>query len=242
MHIFNQIETTNIILMFLHISKYKTISTHKKYIIMRIIGGKLKGKKLVTPSGDLTRPTLAKTREAVFNIVLSTLWHRIFPDTEYKDATVLDVFAGTGALGIEALSRGASKGFFMDNDRDAYLILQENTNHPYLEGKCEVLTCNAMTPPPPRHASEDTPPCHLVFMDPPYKRELVEKSILGLISSGWLPKKEDENRHKVICIAEMSFTETINKKAIENIKTLCNFDILDERKYGKTKVVFMVFY
>ncbi|MCP4392903.1 MAG: hypothetical protein GY804_01330 [Alphaproteobacteria bacterium] len=210
--------------------------------MMRIIGGKLKGKKLSAPSGDMTRPTLSKTREAVFNIILHTLWNRIFPETEFKDATVLDVFAGTGALGIEALSRGAKKALFMDNERDAFLILQENTDHPFLKDKCDILMCNAMTPPVPKHVGEEENPCHLIFMDPPYERELIEKAILGLIRTGWIPKKEDKKAFKTICVAEMSFKESINPKAIENIKSLCNFDIIEERKYGKNKVAFMIFY
>lgn len=208
---------------------------------MKIIGGELKGKKLVPISGETTRPTLSKTRESIFNILLHAIWPKIFPDTSFKEANVLDVFAGTGALGIEALSRGAQKATFIENDPDAFLKLQKNISHPFLQEKSEIRRDNALFISPPNNKNDDNP-CHLILMDPPYKREFVEKALLSLIRSGWISQKEDNQIHKTICIAEMSAGEKINDKAIQNIKTMCNFDIIEERGYGKTKIVFMIFY
>lgn len=209
---------------------------------MKIIGGELKGKKLEPANGNKTRPTLSKTRESIFNILLHNIWPKIFPDTSFKEANVLDVFAGTGALGIEALSRGAQKATFIENDHDAFLKLQKNISHPFLQDKSEIFRNNALSAPPPKNNDDAQNPCHLILMDPPYKREFVEKALLALIRAGWISQKNNKQRHKTICVAEMSAGEKINDKAIQNIKTTCNFEIIEERAYGKTKIVFMAFY
>jgi 16S rRNA (guanine966-N2)-methyltransferase len=208
---------------------------------MKIIGGELRGKKLASISGDKTRPTLSKTREAIFNIVLHKIWSQTFPDISFKQANVLDVFAGTGALGIEALSRGAQKATFIEKDPDAFSKLQENVSHPFLQNKSNLLKKNALSAPAPNNKDEDNP-CHLILMDPPYNCNLVEKALLSLINSGWISKKEDTQIHKTICVAEMSAEENIPDKAIQDIQAMCNFEIIEERAYGKTKIVFMLFY
>ena len=122
---------------------------------MRIIAGTWRGRALSTP-GPATRPTADRVRQAVFDRLMHAPWA-----APIRDATVLDAYAGTGALGLEALSRGAAHAVFMERDRAALHVLRANIAACRAEAQCTVLAADVLRPPPGR-------PCGLVFLDPPY--------------------------------------------------------------------------
>ncbi|MRG94121.1 16S rRNA (guanine(966)-N(2))-methyltransferase RsmD [Polyangium spumosum] len=121
---------------------------------MRVIGGSLGGRRLVAPSGHATRPTSDRVREALFNVL-----------GDVSGASVLDLYAGTGALGIEALSRGASRVVFVENGRPALAALQKNLASLGIDGACRVIT-----QPVTRALAALVPlgPFDLILLDPPY--------------------------------------------------------------------------
>jgi 16S rRNA (guanine966-N2)-methyltransferase len=130
---------------------------------VRVISGSARGRTIVAPSGQVVRPTSDKTRQAVFNALLS----RNF----VADATVLDLFAGTGALGIEALSRGAARATFVEQDRVAVDCIGTNLDHLQMTDQGEVIRSDVLrwldgAGPRPFQVDEDSP--LLVFADPPY--------------------------------------------------------------------------
>jgi len=140
----------------------------------RIIGGQWKGRKLVAPAGLGTRPTGARARQAVFDILLHAAWAG---PGFLQTARVLDVFAGTGAYGLEALSRGAAFCSFVENDLRALAALRANIAACKAEAVTKVLAADALRPPAGS-------PHDLVFLDPPYGQDLVPKALAAL--AGWL--------------------------------------------------------
>ena len=148
---------------------------------MRVITGTARGRKLQTlPSGDVVRPTGDKVKESMFSIV----------QFELQNAVVLDAFSGSGQLGIEALSRGASKAYFLDANRDAIRVTQENLKTVGLFEKSVCLNTDALTF--LRTAKEKF---DIVLLDPPYKAGLMEK-VLPLVAdsvsdSAWVLCESD---------------------------------------------------
>lgn len=146
---------------------------------MRIVGGKYRGKKLLPPTHSGTRPTSDRTRETIFNILLN---NPHFGPQVLLDKTVLDVFAGTGGLGLEALSRGAKSATFIENDREALLFLRSNLKafdlplSWIMERDAKNLPANPF------------PPFDLVFMDPPYEQNLIPPTLTLLLTKGWIGK------------------------------------------------------
>ena len=131
---------------------------------MRIIAGRHRGRKLVAPAGAATRPTADRVRQALFDM----LWHAPWAGRSAVDgALVLDAFAGTGALGLEALSRGAAHATFLETDRAALGALRANIAACREAERCAVLPADATRPPRAARA------CTLVFLDPPYGEDLV---------------------------------------------------------------------
>ena len=129
---------------------------------MRVISGTARGTKLKTIENISTRPTLDRVKEALFNILQDKL----------KDSVVLDLFAGSGALGIEALSRGAKKAYFCDKNPEAIKVIKDNLNKTRFIDKAIIFNCdyiNAI-----RKINEEL---SIVFLDPPYKLDLAVKSI-----------------------------------------------------------------
>ena len=129
---------------------------------MRVISGTARGTKLKTIENISTRPTLDRVKEALFNILQDKL----------KDSVVLDLFAGSGALGIEALSRGAKKAYFCDKNPEAIKVIKDNLNKTRFIDKAIIFNCdyiNAI-----RKINEEL---SIVFLDPPYKFDLAVKSI-----------------------------------------------------------------
>ena len=138
---------------------------------MRIIAGAWRSRVLSAP-GPATRPTADRVRQAVFDRLMHAPWA-----APIRDATVLDAYAGTGALGLEALSRGAAHAVFMERDRAALQVLRANVAA--TGAAAEVLNADALRPPPGRA-------CGLVFLDPPYGQDLVPLALAALREAGWI--------------------------------------------------------
>ena len=179
---------------------------------IRIIGGELGGRKLVTVPGVETRPTADRVRESIFNIIGASV----------RAARVLDLFAGTGALGIEALSRGAESAVFADNDKKALTALTQNIKMCSLEGRVNIIKWNLLKN--LNFLSAFPPAFNLVFMDPPYDKDMIQSTVSNLDKSRCL---EDGAR----VVIEHSDGELIS---LENQI----FKVSDQRRYGKTLVSF----
>jgi 16S rRNA (guanine966-N2)-methyltransferase len=143
---------------------------------MRVVGGRLRGRSLASPKTNVIRPTADRLREALFNILVHAY------DDPIAGARVLDLFAGTGALGIEAVSRGAAFVLFVDDGAEARALLRENVAAFGLGGTSKVFRRDA-TKLGPAHPIE---PFSLVFLDPPYGKSLAEEAIASAQSGGWL--------------------------------------------------------
>jgi 16S rRNA (guanine966-N2)-methyltransferase len=142
---------------------------------MRVIGGSLRGRALAVPKSRSIRPTADRSREALFNILVHAY------DDPIGGARVLDLFAGTGALGIEALSRGAAFTLFIDDGAKARALLRENTVSLGLGGNSRIFRRDA-TKLGPAHPVE---PFSLALLDPPYCQQLAEKSLASARVGAW---------------------------------------------------------
>ncbi len=143
---------------------------------MRIVGGDLRGRALVGPKGQGIRPTADRLRESLFNILIHAYGDPV------NGARVLDLFAGTGALGLEAMSRGAAFTLFVDDGAEARALLRANVDALGLGGTTRIFRRNA-TKLGPAHPVE---PFSLVFADPPYGQGLAEKALVSAHDGGWL--------------------------------------------------------
>ena len=143
---------------------------------MRIVAGAWRGRRLTAPAGAATRPTADRVRQALFDMLLHAPWGG---RALVEGAAVLDAFAGTGALGLEALSRGAATATFFERDRAALAALRANIAACGAEDRARVLQADATRPPPGM-------PCRLVFLDPPYGEGLVARAAAALAAAGWI--------------------------------------------------------
>jgi 16S rRNA (guanine966-N2)-methyltransferase len=143
---------------------------------MRVVGGRLKGRNIAAPTSRDIRPTADRLRESVFNILVHAY------EDPIDGARVLDLFAGTGALGIEAVSRGAAFALFVDNGAEARALLRNNVESLALGGVTKVYRRDA-TDLGPAHPMQ---PFSLAFLDPPYGKGLAEKALASLRAGGWL--------------------------------------------------------
>jgi 16S rRNA (guanine966-N2)-methyltransferase len=143
---------------------------------MRIVAGQWRGRTLVAPAGSHTRPTADRVRQALFDMLLHAPWGG---RDAVAGAQVLDVFAGTGALGLEALSRDAAHATFIEHDRAALTALRANITACRANDRCTVLAIDALATPPNALAS-------LVFLDPPYGHDLVRQALNRLRTVGRL--------------------------------------------------------
>lgn len=146
---------------------------------MRIIGGQFRGRTLKAPSGQATRPTAQRARQIIFDHLMHAPW---YGRTMLEDAIVLDCFAGTGALGLEALSRGAQFASFMEKSRPAAAIVRENITACDIKPLTEILLCDATKAPATQRQH------NLVFLDPPYRKNLIPPTLQALAEKGWLAK------------------------------------------------------
>lgn len=143
---------------------------------MRIVGGRFRGRALTAPKSQGVRPTADRLRESVFNILVHAYGDPV------TGARVLDLFAGTGALGLEALSRGSAFALFVDDGIEARALLRENVEALGVAGISRIFRRDA-TKLGPAHPVE---PFSLVFLDPPYGKELAEKALASARDGGWL--------------------------------------------------------
>lgn len=191
---------------------------------MRIVAGRFRGRRIEAPEGLGVRPTGDRTREAVFNILTQGKLHWRAGSggngegNPLDGARVLDAFAGTGALGLEALSRGAGHVTFMEDQAAALATCQRNIHTLGGEAACKLLSCDVLRPP------RAQAPCELVLMDPPYNQGLAPPALTALQAAGW--------------IAPGSFA-VVELMASEPFEPPANFESVEERKYGKARVVFL---
>ncbi len=143
---------------------------------MRIVGGRLGGRPLAGPKSQNIRPTSDRLRESVFNIVA----HRY--GDPVTGARVLDLFAGSGALGLEAISRGAAFALFIDEGAEARALIRQNVEALGLGGVTRIFRRDATR----LGAVHPNVPFGLVFIDPPYRKGLAERSLVSLRDGGWL--------------------------------------------------------
>jgi 16S rRNA (guanine966-N2)-methyltransferase len=183
---------------------------------MRIVGGSHRGRRLVAPPGEGVRPTSDRAREALFNI----LTHGAFAaeGVPFAAAAVLDAFAGTGAFGLEALSRGAAEAVFIENDRDALVALRRNIAILSETSRARIVAGDATRP--PRAAVV----CAVAFLDPPYKSGLAAPALAALAAAGWLAPG-------ALAVAEIGTREALAPPD--------DFAVLDERVYGAARLVFL---
>jgi 16S rRNA (guanine966-N2)-methyltransferase len=183
---------------------------------VRIIAGRHRGRKLAAPPGETVRPTGERAREALFNILAHGKLAASGP--AYGGALVLDAFAGTGAFGLEALSRGADEVVFIENGRAALATLRENIAALGEEQRTRIVGGDATAPP------RAPAPAALAFLDPPYGKGLAAPALAALAAAGWL-------RDGALCVVEMA--------AKERIEPPPGFASLDERRYGPARVAFL---
>jgi 16S rRNA (guanine966-N2)-methyltransferase len=153
---------------------------------MRIVAGTWRGRALQAPPGDTTRPTADRVRQALFDMLLHAPWGG---RDAIEGAHVLDVFAGTGALGLEALSRGAAFATFIEQDRAALAALRANIATLRAADRTAVLAGDALATKGLAAAPSTTlsgAPCALVFLDPPYGADLVPRALAHLTAGGWI--------------------------------------------------------
>ena len=181
---------------------------------MRIVGGKFRSRSLAGPKSDNVRPTSDRLREALFNILAHSYGDPV------NGARVLDLFAGTGALGIEAVSRGASHALFVDDGVEARALLRDNIKALGLGGLTRVFRRDA-TRLGQAHPLE---PFSLAFLDPPYGQGLAEKALTSAREGGWLA-------HQALAVVE--------EAADAGFRTPDGFSELERRRYDDTEFVFL---
>jgi len=183
---------------------------------VRIVGGRLRGRLLQAPASRAIRPTSERLRESIFDI----LAHRHAGVVE--GARVVDLFAGSGALGVEALSRGAKFALFVDNGPEARALLRANVDAFALGGVTRIWRADATL----LGKAPAGPPFTLAFLDPPYDKGLAGPALAGLVEGGWLASGA------VVVVEESAEAEIGAPTALR---------IVDERVYGETKVVFLAY-
>lgn len=184
---------------------------------MRIVAGKLKGRAIVAPDGMGTRPTSDRARQAIFNVLEHAAWAE-----PLQGARVMDLFAGSGALGFEALSRGAAFALFVETDEDARGAIRDNADAYGLMGATRVHRRSA-TDLGVRPGSDDEA-FDMAFLDPPYGKGLGEQALARLIEGNWL--KPD---------AIVVFERGSDEPEIETP----GYERLDARDYGPARVLFL---
>jgi 16S rRNA (guanine966-N2)-methyltransferase len=180
---------------------------------MRIVAGKFRSASIEAPKGLDTRPTSDRVRQALFNV----LEHGA-PHVEFEGCRVLDLFAGSGALGIEALSRGAKFALFIEDSADARAAIRRNVEALKLTGVSKIFRRDATTLGP----AQTLAPFDLIFCDPPYGKGLGEKSLQSAVEGGW---------------ATAGAIVVLEDRAGLGIMLPPPFEIIDVRDYGDTQIV-----
>jgi 16S rRNA (guanine966-N2)-methyltransferase len=181
---------------------------------VRIVAGRLRGAALAAPKTQGTRPTSDRLRETVFNILAHGL------DVDLDGARVLDLFAGTGALGFEAISRGARHCTFIEEGTQARGVIRRNMETLGLNGVAKIFRRDATR----LGAAGTIEPFGLVFADPPYDKGLGEKALASAATGGWL-------KPGAVCVLE--------ERSSADVEVPEGFDLLDRRVAGDSQVVFL---
>ena len=184
---------------------------------MRIVSGRFRGRTIVAPQGGVSRPTSDRARQAVFNILEHAPWAR-----PLGEARVMDVFAGSGALGLEALSRGASFCLFVETDAEARGAIRDNIEALGLFGHSRIHRRDATDL--GQKPAADGAPFDIVFLDPPYGKGLGEAALSGLAAGGWLAPE-----------ALVVFERGVGEPDIETP----GYERLDARDYGAARVLYL---
>ncbi len=180
---------------------------------MRIISGTARGTKLYTLNGDSTRPTLDRVKESIFNIIQKNI----------LDSALLDLFAGSGAIGLEAASRGAKKVILCDKSKDAINIINKNIEKTHLKEKVEVY-------------NQDYEQClekvsqykfDLIYLDPPYEFNMWKELLNKIIEK------------KLITDETIIIIETDNKERVINQLKETKIEITSQKKYGRAEIIFL---
>lgn len=180
---------------------------------MRIVGGSLRGRPLATPRSDAIRPTSDRTREAVFNVIAHA-WPQ-----KLDGARVLDLFSGTGALGLEALSRGAAQCLFVEDSAEGRGLIRTNIEEFGLQGRAKIFRRDAT-----RLGEAGTiAPFDLVFADPPYGKGLAERALQSALAGGWLAADA------LVVVEEAA---ALPFQPVEGL------DLIERREWGDTSVTF----
>lgn len=180
---------------------------------MRIVGGEFRGRSLATPKSNAIRPTIDRTRESLFNII-----SHVYPEA-VDGSRVLDLFAGTGAVGLEALSRGCRSALFVENGVEGRGLLWENIEQFGLHGRARILRRDATSLGTVRNID----PFHFVFADPPYGQGLGEQALLSAHKGGWIAP------NALVVLEERA-----------DVTVACDlvFQPLEQRVFGETRIDF----
>lgn len=180
---------------------------------MRIIGGKAKGTKLNTLEGQNTRPTLDRVKESVFNII----------QKEIPDCLFLDLFSGSGAIGLEAISRGAKKAILCDQSKSAIQVIQKNVEKTHCREQTEIYLMDFETLLKTKIKEQQD----IIYIDPPYDTDYAIKSLKLIV-------EKDLIKEESLIIIETDQKEKIMKQ-LETIE----IEIVDTRKYGRAHLIFL---
>ena len=180
---------------------------------MRIISGRARGTKLYTLEGDSTRPTLDRVKESIFNIIQSDI----------KDSIFLDLFAGSGAIGLEAASRGAKKAILCDKSKEAMQIIKKNILKTHLENVVEIYLLDF------RALLNDklNEKLDIVYIDPPYKSDFAIQAVNIILENNLITKDS------------LILIETDRKEEVEEKLKKVDVRIIDERKCGRAEIFFL---
>jgi len=185
---------------------------------MRIVGGEFRGKHLAFPEDKRVRPTADRIREALFNILAHGADYSTENGPMPRGCRVLDMFAGTGALGVEALSRGAEHVTFLDNHPESLKLIRQNVGAINAQHKSNIFSRNGTNP------GRAGTTVDLILMDPPYSQEFAAPSLEALLAGGWC-------HEKTVIALELATKDKFDAPE--------GFELLDHRKYGSTKLYFL---
>jgi 16S rRNA (guanine966-N2)-methyltransferase len=177
---------------------------------LRIIAGAWRGRKLETPKGEITRPTADRTRETLFSMLASRLG-------SFEGLSVADLFAGSGALGLEALSRGAASCVFVEQDAAAIRALRSNVANLQAASQCDVRASSVMALGPAKA------PLDLVLLDPPYGTGAGEVALDKLVRLGW--------------IGEATWVSL--ETAVKDVPSIKGLETVADRKVGKARITLL---
>ena len=180
---------------------------------MRIISGKARGTKLYTLDGENTRPTLDRVKESLFNMIQSKI----------NDCIFLDLFSGSGAIGLEAASRGAKKVILCDNSKEAIQIIKRNIEKTHTEEQIELYLTSSQE----LLENKIKEKVDIVYIDPPYKTNLAFDSVKTILD------KEIINKNSIMIIETDEVERVISQ--VRNLK----IEIIDQRRYGRAHLIFL---